>query len=129
MQDYIEHHGILGMKWGVRRTPQQLRRASASQKKSTSENSKTKTNTRTKKVSVKNMSDEELRRRIKRLQDEKTYTQLMRESKGKVFNGKKFVSDVLTQSSKNVATQATTYAMASAVNNILGKKIVNPQKG
>lgn len=33
MSDYIQHHGILGMRWGIRRTPEQLGHISRQDKK------------------------------------------------------------------------------------------------
>lgn len=117
----LQHHGVKGQKWGVRRyqnkdgsltTAGKHRQASS------------------KKESVKDLSDDELRKRIKRLQDEKTYKDLMKsEEKQKLFDGKKFVVDVLKRSGENIATQATTYAMGVAVNKAFGKNIVNPKKG
>lgn len=116
----LQHHGIKGQKWGVRRYQNKdgsLTNAGKQRQASTKE-------------SVKDLSDDELRKRIKRLQDEKTYKDLMKsEEKQKLFDGKKFVVDVLKRSGENIATQATTYAMGAAVNKAFGKDIVNPKKG
>ena len=64
MGNELRHHGILGQKWGVRRTQDQLKRAGSSPK-----------NNPTRK-DAKDMSDEELRKVINRLQMEKQYNQL-----------------------------------------------------
>lgn len=123
MENTLQHHGIKGMKWGIRRyqnkdgslTPEGRNRYSDD----TSSH-------------VKNMTDQELRDRINRLQLEKQYKSLLEPSGQKTVNkGKAFVQNVLETSGKNIATQLTTYAMGTLVNKYIGKgkQIVNPKKG
>lgn len=60
---YLEHYGIKGMKWGVRRSQKQLSRARASQKTSY-------------KKGPKELSTDELKRRVARMETEKRYIDL-----------------------------------------------------
>lgn len=149
----LYHHGIKGMKWGVRRTKAQLGYGSAASSRRNKNNSnskvvakgrkavsdfsekqKTKKSVTAKKKTVLDMSDEELRERISRLQLEKQYKDLMRSAQPQASKGKQFVTSVLETSGKNIATQATTYMMGKAVNKAFADifndpAIVNPKKG
>lgn len=138
----LYHHGIKGMKWGVRRTPAQLGRKPTSKRKSSSSFDKLKAKHKAKKVAkakaeaeakkradaereareaarkpVKKMSDAELKDRINRLEMEKRYKQLMNETDS-VARGKNFALRVLEKSGENIATQTTTYIMGQSVNKI-----------
>ena len=75
---YLAHHGILGMKWGVRRSEAQLARARGHSSKSSDD----KNEVSARKAAVKNrrtMSDADLKKKIERLKLEReVYTNLMR---------------------------------------------------
>lgn len=154
----LNHWGIKGMKWGVRRyqnkdgglTPAGRKRYS--QKGEDSKNDKTKKTTEPKqtksatstktatppergtvKKNVKKMTEAELKDRITRLELEKKVKDL---EKGTTSRGRNFVLDVLESSGKNIATQFTTHVMGIGVNkaveSLLGdefKDFVNPKKG
>ena len=125
------HYGVLGMRWGVRRSKAQLARARGSSKKSLFTFKKKKKNIKeTKpesatKKSVKDMTDDELRKEIGRLELEKRYRDLSGPTEQKkVFNGKQFVKEVLETSGKNLATQVVNEMGAKAINKAFGYEAV-----
>lgn len=76
----LKHYGILGMRWGVRRTPEQL-----GHKREKKEDFRRK--------DPKKMTDDELRRNLNRVQMEKQFESLTKKKTGK---GKEFAQRALT---------------------------------
>ena len=105
-QEMIVHHGIKGMKWGVRRFQNKdgSRTAAGKKRERNDDSAHDDYNKAHSGKSVKSMSDAELRSRLNRLQMEKQYKQL---SSTDVNKGKEFVSKSLKVAT-GVATATTT---------------------
>jgi hypothetical protein len=122
MSNTLMHYGILGMKWGIRRTPEQLARArgrSTTDKTDKIHEDYKKAHTP---KSIKSMSDAELRNRLNRLQMERQYSQL---SSSNVSKGREYVKKVI-KAGTTVATVTTTaltlYKNANKIKNIIEGK-------
>lgn len=141
------HHGIKGMRWGVRRTPEQLARASgrpipeSDGKESGRREEKKDSSGTSRKKTISDLSDDELRQRISRLELEKRYKDLEKaDAKPKSTRGRDFCVNVLETIGKNtltnIGTQAANHVLGEAINKIAGvssddkaHRVVNPQKG
>lgn len=108
----IRHHGIKGMKWGIRRSEAQLARERGSGK------SDKVVKEQRKQVSAarRHLSDGDLRKAVERLQMEKKLKDLTNED---VSRGKTIASNILGQIGKStitaVGTAVATYAVKAAM--------------
>lgn len=99
--DFLRHYGVKGMKWGSRRK------------------SKNSVETSKREDPVKKMSDDQLRRKINRIQMERQYRQLTAPQKSA---GQKMVQDILVNTAKQQLGQAAQkYAAKAAQDLIKGK--------
>lgn len=93
------------------------------------------------KKTISEMSEDEIRQAISRLQLEKQYADLIKSMEPKdnstaptpqASKGKKFISEVMYNSGKQAAqyvlTESFKYAGATAINKMIGKNVVNVKK-
>ena len=118
MDNTLIHYGILGMKWGIRRTPEQLARAR--RRSMTDEPHEDYKKAHTPK-SIKSMSDAELRNRLNRIQMERQYSQL---SESSVSKGKEYAQKIIKAGTTVAAvttTALTIYNNAEKIKKIISK--------
>ena len=130
MNDELYHHGILGMRWGVRRTKSQLGYKTGNGRKRQVDDSDVegkaassrKSGGSNKSKSIANMTDDELRNHINRLQMERQYLDLEKQISAftpqQVSRGKKFMKSM----EKDVITPALKDAGKNLLTKFLNKK-------
>ena len=119
-EEMLEHHGIKGQKWGVRRYQNKDgSRTALGKKRESSPDTKEK---EARKADVKNrrtMSDTDLKKRVERMKLEKEYKTLVDED---IAPGKKYVSEILSAAGKKTLTIAAAGALAYGVKAAMTKQ-------
>ena len=125
MEYELYHHGVKGMKWGVRRYQNKDGSLTAAGKKKQAKDQARAINKQEKarrKSEMKNrrtMSDADLKKRIDRMKMEEEFKNLTQED---IAPGKKFISDILASAGKKTLTIAAAGAMAYGVKVAMTRK-------
>lgn len=137
MDNELYHHGVKGMKWGVRKTPvrsssgnprkRKSNTLSLFKKKNTTRNASVAKSSQSQTKSVKDMSDDELRRKIERVRLEQQYQQL---NPPTVSRGKKIANRVMNHVIVPAAEEAGKQIVKSILTNSANKALgINTNNG
>ena len=130
MDNELYHHGVKGMKWGVRKTPvrsssgaTQKRKSntlSLFKKKKTTRNASVAKSSPTQTKSVKDMSDDELQIKIDRARLEQKYLELNPNtvSRGRRI-AKSVMDDMIVPAAVDIGKQVAKSIMANVTNKVL----------
>lgn len=123
MDEMLQHYGVKGMKWGVRRTPEQLghrtRKASSNEGRAGTSIKKKGAAAVKKKSSP--MSDDELQKRINRLNLEERYADLVSRQKARENSGfKSTAKKLLSESLESFGRQYLMGVATKLANKMLG---------
>ena len=130
MDNELYHHGVKGMKWGVRKTPvrsssgatrkRKSNTLSLFKKKKTTHNASVAKSSPAQTKSIKDMSDDELQKKIERVRLEQQYQELDPKSvsRGKRI-AKRVMDDVIVPAAVDIGKQAVKSIMANGVNKVL----------
>ena len=123
--NYLKHHGVKGMKWGVRKetlvTGARIAKSASEGFKSASNIAGTVNNNKTPSKKVRNdlsqMSDDELRRRINRLNMEQQYSNL---NPSRTSRGASFAKSTLEVAGSVAAIAGSALSIALAIKQLKG---------
>ena len=116
-EDDLAHFGIKGMKWGVRRIRKDIRKITKAKVREARLNAKRTKPTHTeqqKKNEEAFLTDDELRKRVNRMQMEKTYKQLTTPEKSK---GRKLFEKIVVSQTEAIAKEVYKTAVKAIVEN------------